>query len=705
MVVSASLELLPEVPTDYLERVYAGVLGKIIGVYVGRPVENWSYERIRERLGEIRYYVHEELGRRLIITDDDISGTFVFLRSMEDHGLGLAIGSEEIGKSWLNYLIERKTILWWGGFGNSTEHTAYLRLKAGIQAPESGAMARNGQIIAEQIGAQIFIEGWGMLAPGAPDTAAKLAERAGRVSHDGEAIYGAQVIASMVSQAFVERRLSVLLDGALGHIPQDCVIARMIKDLRQWHAVERDWRENRLKLEHHYGYDTYGGNCHIVPNHGAVILSLLHGEGNFSESMHIVNTLGWDTDCNSGNVGCIIGIRNGLEGLTSDVDWRGPVADRMFLPCANPGVAITDALRTSFYVANMGRQLHGQPPVVPKAGARFHFSLPGSVQGFRPDPGFKSRGALRVSNAKGQLELHFDGVGVGRDVRAFTDTFVPIETRDLKTGYELVASPTLHEGQLVRALIHAPQDNEERVFVRLDLQRYDSTDELTRVEGPGTYLSPGDSQQIEWTVPSTGGFPIAEVGVQVESPSARSGRVLLDWLTWEGIPRTEWKPLPGRMWARAWGAALSRFEFERDGFRHMVQDQGTGLLIMGSDCWDNYAIQANVWVQLASTFGIAARVQGLRRYYSLAFEGGKSLQLARRNHDVAVLASVPFEPVPYRSYQLRLEVRNRVLKGYCDGQLLLEAEDAEGGLEWGGCAFLVCEGCMGSEGMSIEPLD
>jgi hypothetical protein len=28
------------IPTDYLERGYAGVLGKIIGVYLGRPFEN-----------------------------------------------------------------------------------------------------------------------------------------------------------------------------------------------------------------------------------------------------------------------------------------------------------------------------------------------------------------------------------------------------------------------------------------------------------------------------------------------------------------------------------------------------------------------------------------------------------------------------------------------------------------------------------------
>jgi hypothetical protein len=29
-------------PNDYLERVYAGVLGKIIGVYLGRPFEGWT---------------------------------------------------------------------------------------------------------------------------------------------------------------------------------------------------------------------------------------------------------------------------------------------------------------------------------------------------------------------------------------------------------------------------------------------------------------------------------------------------------------------------------------------------------------------------------------------------------------------------------------------------------------------------------------
>jgi ADP-ribosylglycohydrolase len=53
------------IPTDYLERVYAGVLGKIIGVYLGRPFENWTHNRIETELGEIWNYVHERLARFL----------------------------------------------------------------------------------------------------------------------------------------------------------------------------------------------------------------------------------------------------------------------------------------------------------------------------------------------------------------------------------------------------------------------------------------------------------------------------------------------------------------------------------------------------------------------------------------------------------------------------------------------------------------
>src|SRR5512140_3345892 len=146
------------IPPDYLERTYAGVLGKMIGVYLGRPFEGWTYERIMEELGEVGYYIHEKRNLPLIVTDDDISGTFTFIRAIEDHGYSRDLTPAQIGETWLNYLIEGKTILSWAGLGCSTEHTAYLRLKHGIQAPLSGSIEMNGPIVAQQIGSQIFID-------------------------------------------------------------------------------------------------------------------------------------------------------------------------------------------------------------------------------------------------------------------------------------------------------------------------------------------------------------------------------------------------------------------------------------------------------------------------------------------------------------------------------------------------------------------
>ncbi len=43
-----------ELDQEYAEWVYAGVLGELMGVYLGRPFEQWSNVRIEAELGEIR---------------------------------------------------------------------------------------------------------------------------------------------------------------------------------------------------------------------------------------------------------------------------------------------------------------------------------------------------------------------------------------------------------------------------------------------------------------------------------------------------------------------------------------------------------------------------------------------------------------------------------------------------------------------------
>jgi hypothetical protein len=118
-----------------------------------------------EHLGEVYYYVHEKLGKPLIVTDDDITGTFTFLRALPDYGNRRDVTAEQIGKTWLNYLIEGRTVLWWGGVGQSTEHTAYARLKRGFRPAQRSHCNQRQDYGRADRGAN-FIDGWAMVAPG-----------------------------------------------------------------------------------------------------------------------------------------------------------------------------------------------------------------------------------------------------------------------------------------------------------------------------------------------------------------------------------------------------------------------------------------------------------------------------------------------------------------------------------------------------------
>jgi hypothetical protein len=64
----------------------------------------------------------------LIVTDDDISGTFTFVRALEDNGSSAQLTAEQIGWNWLNYIIEDRTILWWGGLGYTVTSIESIRL-------------------------------------------------------------------------------------------------------------------------------------------------------------------------------------------------------------------------------------------------------------------------------------------------------------------------------------------------------------------------------------------------------------------------------------------------------------------------------------------------------------------------------------------------------------------------------------------------
>jgi ADP-ribosylglycohydrolase len=691
-------------PQNYEEKVYAGVLGKIIGVYIGRPIETWSFERIANEVGDVDRYLNYLHGGSLIVADDDITGTFTFLRAFEDEGYRRDLTPEQIGKNWLNYTIEERSIFWWGGVGNSTEHTAYSRLKSGIPAPASGSIATNGKVIAEQIGAQIFIDGWGLIAPGDPELAADFAKRAGSVSHDGESVYGAQVIAAMVAQAFVETDIQKLLDTGLSVVPADSDIAHVIRDVREWHATIPDWRESHLKIVENYGYDKFLGVCHMVPNHALIIHALLYGEGDFSKSQLIVNTNAWDTDCNAANVGCILGVRGGLATFDGGYDWRGPVADRLYLSTADGGRGISDAVAETVHVINAGRALAGEAPISPKNGAKFHFSFPGSVQGFENDP---DAAPAVISNevAPGGdrwLVIRAESATAEQPARVLTPTFIPADSLQIRTmpGYELFASPRLYPTQTVSAEIAALSSNATAIGARIVVCYYTGDDQQAILQGPSVTLAPGATETISWQIPDLGGLNIQAVGFEVIG----SGALAIDRIDWSGMPKQTFaRPsgATGMIWRRGWIDGVDHFDaWWPESFR-ITEDYERGIISTGTRDWTDYRAEATIVPSLAEQFGLAARVQGLRRYYALLLGNDGVARLVRMDDTETVLAEIAqpwnvFEPIT-----LAIEIRGSEIAGSVNGAEILRASDPGSRLTGGGVGLVIEKGTLSCEAVVV----
>jgi ADP-ribosylglycohydrolase len=716
---------LTSIPHDYAERVYAGVLGKLIGVYLGRPFEGWTYERILEELGPINYYVHERRdvalrNHQLVVTDDDIAGTFTFPRALADNNYPRHLTAEQIGQAWLNYVVEERSIFWWGGLGSSTEHTAYLRLKSGIPAPRSGSIELNGKTVAEQIGAQIFIDGWAMASPGDPEQAAYLAEQAARVSHDGEAVHAAKLLAAMEAQAFVEADVQKLIQVGLGFVPKDALIRRVVEDVRDWHAGDNghDWQQTRALIAERYGYDKFPGVCHVIPNHALIILALLYGQNSFQETMHIVNTAGWDTDCNAGNVGCLFGIKSGLAGIDAGPDWRTPIADRMYVSSADGGGAITDAVIESRSLVVAGYRLAGlEAPAAPKDGARFSFAFPGSLQGFRSeaDPPAQLH-PVTLQNVPGHsrrgersLAITFSRLAPGRVARVSSPTFFGKDGLSMPT-YEMMACPTLYSGQTVECGLMAEISKGAPVTARLYASVFSDKDELVKIRGEARALDRQADLTLRWQLPDTRGYPIFDIGLEIESPDPRGacGVVYLDYMRWDGAPNiTLRRPDPSsEMWKHAWVNNVSQFQTRWKGLR-ATNSAGIGFIAQGTRDWKDYEVSTTIVPLLAEAWGLAVRVQGRERYYALMFDNadGGRIRLVKKHHRQIELAARKFPWKLDQPYELKLQVKGLELRALLNGQLIMQVrEPAEEALTGGGVALVVDTGSISTEEIRVVPL-
>ena len=606
--------------TETREKIYAGVLGKIIGVYLGRPVEGWSYEKIRSTYDFVDRFVHKG---PVIEVDDDISGTFSFIRILEQ---GKDFKAEDAGALWLNQIIENKTIFWWGGMFRSTEHTAYERLKEGYHAPQSGSYQLNGKITATQIGAMIFIDGFGLVNPDDPQKASEMARKSASVSHDLIAIECAQFIAALEAIVFSEHDIYKACLKACDIVNSD-EVKQYVFMMHDKSESASGWREVRDWIAAEHPYEKYGGNCPCVTNFLIILMSLFMSGDDFKRAIGIAASSGFDTDCNAGNVGCITAVRLGLESIEKS-GLRETVNDRMYIVTAIGDQCIADA----------------------SSAARKLISF---AENERPERIYKKefcfRGGTSGCYLKNGIPIIQNGAVIPSDDELSFDTFYPSDYQ--ANGYDLVGSPSIYPGQEISAEF---ENDDADGLIRFYVEYLGKSDIPERIYSHKLELNLTSGNQIaKWKIPSGYGYPIIKAGIQ--NLSSRQ-QLHCKWIDWDGEPDILYEGLfkmspdyiVGRKvpsWFNSFIDSTSNTTVDHLSTICLSNVNENGLLYIGGQDWKNYEVSMSFISTMQEKVGIVFAVNGLRRYYEFSLTESKAELAVVENDHRKVLASFSNYPI------------------------------------------------------------
>ena len=672
-----------------LEKLYAGLIGMDAGMRLGAPVENpfWTYERLQRYYGDIRGYLREQ---RYYTADDDVNGPLIFVRALADNAMPETLTSEAVGETWLNYTRRGMGMFWWGGEDASTEHRAYMNLRRGVKAPRSGSIGENGKTAAEQIGGQIFADAWGLICPGDPARASALAAAAASVSHDGSGVDGARFMAACIAAAYTASSLDEVLDTGLRFLPEKSDYRRVVETVRAYHRAhpaEADFRACRAMIAREFSDEAYPGGYHIVPNAGICILAILYGKGELGRSIEISVMCGYDTDCNASNIGTILGVLGGLDGVPER--YRRPINDLVTLSSVSGYLNLVDLSDKAKELGALSCRMYGgalpNGVVCPKPGElRLDFPFPGSTHGLELSD--KAEHTLRIVSGKAHsgmycAELMTDGKCAGPVDLSFKAMLTRSDLHEER--YDPVFAAKVSPGQRVSVWMRSEQIAPAAVTVTPFVLRAMTGERVCR---PAAVLPEREWTEIAFTVPELGGDAVHDVGwtiaVQPDVAPWVMGRVYVDEITVTGtmdytvdfsLQREEFSQLtPFSFNDCAGKREADAMRLTAEALPYMSGAQA----YTGNYYLRDTAAAASVTVESGGSGLVLLRGQGTRRYYALGFSApGECAVLRYEDGTVIKLAAVPFAWQPGREYALRAEAKCDTLTLSVDGTPVLEAHD------------------------------
>ena len=332
---------------QFLTGLHGGLLGRICGCMLGKPVEGWLRSDIRlysETTGNwpltnylrkatkpetrkmegklVRNHVPTVSDKNAcmrpeingMVEDDDTNYTATGFGIVKKFGGDFT--PADVASFWLQEIPILHTC--------TAERVAYRNLVGGIPAPAS-ALYRNPY--REWIGAQIRADYFGYANPGNPARAAEWAWRDAAISHVGNGIYGEMWVAAMLAAAYVEKDWTRIIRAGLAQIPARCRLREDVEAVLAAHAAGIQY-DDVVEFVHAQWKETSSHDwCHTNSNAQIVAIGLLYGEEDFGTAIARAVMPGFDTDCNGATVGSVWGVRNGVNALPAL--WTKPICNRL----------------------------------------------------------------------------------------------------------------------------------------------------------------------------------------------------------------------------------------------------------------------------------------------------------------------------------------------------------------------------------------
>ncbi len=166
-------------------------------------------------------------------TDDDTDFEWVYIVEMQKNGM--LIPNERISELWKAHINRR--------FWCANEYARQL-MDLGINPPLTGKLAFNPWSDFN-ISGQFVSESFGLMAPGMPQTAARLGLHYTHVTIEREPSQTAQLFTTMIATAYFTDDMNKILDAGMASLDPKSVIGKVITDIRAWHKqYPDDWRDH-----------------------------------------------------------------------------------------------------------------------------------------------------------------------------------------------------------------------------------------------------------------------------------------------------------------------------------------------------------------------------------------------------------------------------------------------------------------------------